>query len=612
MSRTRASLLVLTVVCLVGLSNVSAAGDLPNQGKHQDGGSETSGPGMRLTLLGNVDRADIDHQQILKLLGAKGLAAGSPDEIQAYKRVFNSLDTDDDGKLTKDEYIEKGRYGTRQMRTGIFRATDRDADEIVTEKEYVENRIITDEAKAIFEKIDRNSDGQLTESQFVENSPIKDEKTAREVFRKLDASGDGQITIPEYLRVWGNWARQGISLPLVRHPGQAIVYVDVDNAKGPWDGKSWATAYRAVQEGIDAAAKAGGGEAWVAKGTYKPTSTTDRAISFQLKSGVALYGGFKGTEKKRAQRDRAKHATVLSGDIGKPGDNGDNSYHVVKGADNVTIDGFTITGGNADGDLYDSKAGGMINYENYRSSPRRTRQNGGLRPKDRRRSGGGFPPGFGAKLGFSPTVSNCIFKSNNACEGGAMYNYDHSCPALTNCTFTRNSADKGGAIVNRVASNCKVTGCIFTRNYAKWRGGAVFNDYGCSPAFTNCTFTENSTDGNGGGMYTDDHSSQIGFSMPTVTNCTFTKNTAKLRGGGMANFNKCNPTVTGCTFTGNSAVKGGGGMANDYRVGVTVTNCTFNRNSCGEGDSDIDTDDTSVVWHSQGESARKTGGHRSP
>ncbi|HUS72529.1 MAG TPA: hypothetical protein VMY06_05630 [Sedimentisphaerales bacterium] len=30
--------------------------------------------------------------------------------------------------------------------------------------------------------------------------------------------------------------------------------------------------------------------------------------------------------------------------------------------------------------------------------------------------------------------------------------------------------------------------------------------------------------------------------------------------------------------------------------------------AASEGENDIDTDDTSVVWHSQGESAKKTGG----
>jgi len=31
----------------------------------------------------------------------------------------------------------------------------------------------------------------------------------------------------------------------------AVMYVDVDNVTGPWDGKSWATAYQTVQEGLN-------------------------------------------------------------------------------------------------------------------------------------------------------------------------------------------------------------------------------------------------------------------------------------------------------------------------------------------------------------------------
>ena len=355
-------------------------------------------------------------------------------------------------------------------------------------------------------------------------------------------------------------------------PASDVVYVAANNDAGPWDGKAWATAYRTLQEGTDYACAAGA-EVWVAKGTYKPTDTTDRGISFQLYPGVALYGGFSGTETARRQRDWATNVTILSGDIGTPGDNSDNSYHVVVGADDATIDGFTITGGNANGELSFGKGGGMINYD-YSQARRGP---------------------FGPAVGYSPTVVNCTFSGNSASEGGAMYNYDRCTPILTNCTFIENSADYGGAIYDNVGTETKLTNCTFTKNYAKWRGGAMVMDYGSRPTVTGCSFIENSTDGNGGGIYTITRASQLEATRPVITNCTFDGNTAKFRGGGIGNYDQCQLTVTDCTFTGNYAGMGGGGISNDFRIAITLTNCTFSGNSAGEGEADIDTDASSHV-----------------
>ena len=64
----------------------------------------------------------------------------------------------------------------------------------------------------------------------------------------------------------------------------------------------------------------------MAEGVYYPG--TARTDTFQCKYGVSVYGGFAGTETARAQRNWNAHVTTLSGDIGVPGDNSDNVYHV--------------------------------------------------------------------------------------------------------------------------------------------------------------------------------------------------------------------------------------------------------------------------------------------
>lgn len=80
--------------------------------------------------------------------------------------------------------------------------------------------------------------------------------------------------------------------------GQVIYVRSVSS--GSNNGTSWANAYGSLQSALSAATS--GKQIWVAKGTYKPTAGTDRTVSFQMKSGVKIYGGFAGTETLIGQR----------------------------------------------------------------------------------------------------------------------------------------------------------------------------------------------------------------------------------------------------------------------------------------------------------------------
>ena len=97
-------------------------------------------------------------------------------------------------------------------------------------------------------------------------------------------------------------------------------YVKAD-AAGSNTGGSWENAYTDLQSALGASPCT---EVWVAGGTYVPTTGTDRAISFVLKTGVAIYGGFAGGETLLSQRNLVANPTILSGDIGVAGDATDN------------------------------------------------------------------------------------------------------------------------------------------------------------------------------------------------------------------------------------------------------------------------------------------------
>lgn len=278
-----------------------------------------------------------------------------------------------------------------------------------------------------------------------------------------------------------------------------LCYVN-DNAGGANDGTSWTDAYTDLQSAL---ADAGCTEIWVAIGTYKPTSGSDRTISFTLLNGVEIYGGFSGTETLRAQRDWVANATTLSGDLNADDvgftNNGENSYHVVKSVgmnSTAVLDGFTISGGNANNDPADNDGGGMRN------------------------SGG------------SPTVTNLTFSGNAAiAAGGGMYN-GVSSPILTNVTFSGNGALGGGGMAN-FNSSPALASVTFSGNLAALGGGMYNAD--SNPTLTNVTFGGN-TGVEGGGMFNNN-------SSPTLTNVTFSGNTASNSGGGIYNTNDSSPAI---------------------------------------------------------------------
>jgi len=250
----------------------------------------------------------------------------------------------------------------------------------------------------------------------------------------------------------------------------ARFYVDV-NATGNNTGTNWANAFPDLQQALSTAIF--GDEIWVAAGTYKPTSGSDRNISFDLRAGVDLYGGFNGTETTLSQRDFNTNVTILSGDIGQVGAIADNSQNVLKAVSlitNVTIDGFRVANGN-----------GSSNY------------------------------GAGIRItGSVVTIRNCVFVNNTAWGGGALYATNNSTITITNCTFSNNigtDTGAGGGAVRFTNSRYTITDCSFFSNQLTAGsgtntvyGGGVFSELK-GGTIDRCIFAGNSTRFGGGAFY---------------------------------------------------------------------------------------------------------------
>ena len=265
---------------------------------------------------------------------------------------------------------------------------------------------------------------------------------------------------------------------------------------------------------------------------------------------------------------------------------GTGHYHVVQcvsgeGRDSV-LEGFTITGGNANGSVHpDACGGGMLIVDS------------------------------------SPTVIGCIFVDNAAVgDGGGMYNQGSS-PIVIHCSFVTNTSSSFGGGMHNLWGNPIVSDCTFEGNSGGFRGGGMYNTQS-SPSITACVFSGN-TAGNGGGLYNS-------YSSASLTQCQFSGNSVTQSGGAMTNLYS-HSVLSHCRFTGNSADSSGGGlhnqggsltvfnsiltdnaaggfgggMFNTSKISPALINCTLTRNSGPYGSGIVNWDSTPtlkncIVW----------------
>lgn len=218
----------------------------------------------------------------------------------------------------------------------------------------------------------------------------------------------------------------------------------------------------------------------------------EREVSFKIRNGVEVHGGFLGWEASLGQRVPKPHRTVLSGDIDVNDANSDqnyidessndiegsNSFHVVvvpAASNSVVLDAVTVTGGKADG----PDTGGF--------------------PGPLERGGGIF-------CESAAMFTNVTVIGNFGRYAGGVHNF-HSSPTFVNVSIINNSGYGGGGMVNdaypQSESSPLLANVTFYGNTSVNAGGAMANNGSNGVSFTelrNVTFAANSTDRvNGGG-----------------------------------------------------------------------------------------------------------------
>ena len=213
-------------------------------------------------------------------------------------------------------------------------------------------------------------------------------------------------------------------------------------------GGSWEAPFPQLQQAIDAAFSAGGGEVWVAQGDYQGT--------ISLRNGVKVYGGFTGTEAQAWESKPGVHVTGIRGSA---------ATRAVESLGNdrsAVLRGFHIVGG------------GTPELE----------------------------PGAGMYLKqSSPMIVGCVFTNNvTTYMGGGVAVVDGGSPLFVNCKFQQNEARFAGGAVWNWEGSPTFENCLFFNNVAG-DGGAVASKDG-NPTFINCTLADNTAKlGNGGALY---------------------------------------------------------------------------------------------------------------
>ncbi|MCY4781737.1 MBG domain-containing protein, partial [Sphingobacterium sp. UT-1RO-CII-1] len=374
----------------------------------------------------------------------------------------------------------------------------------------------------------------------------------------------------------------------VQPDAQRIIYVNKNVIGSNGSGDSWANAIPELAHALKWANANKTSGLWsaavplkiyVAKGTYKPMYTPQdgknfsadaqyaRDRTFLMVKDVELYGGFDPANGKTALTDRIlpgkdgtnADGTILSGDLN--GDDAvnipltelkdhatrqDNAYHVVlavSGTESVAVklDGFGITGGNANHDYFFILVTGR---------------------GANKMVGGGI-----CSYSSSVTLSNSsVYNNSSSGDGGGIYSYSSSSSSSSSVTLSNSS------VYNNISSSSSSSSSS---------GGGIYSySRSSSVTLSNSSVYNNSSSGNGGGIY-----SYSSFSTVTLSNSSVYNNSSRGDGGGIYSYSPSSfVSLSNSSVYNNSSSGNGGGISSSS---VTLSNSSVYNNRSSDAGSGI-------------------------
>jgi hypothetical protein len=344
-------------------------------------------------------------------------------------------------------------------------------------------------------------------------------------------------------------------------------------------------------------------EIWVAAGTYTAESGTGTVIDISGGTDyLSIYGGFTGNEtaaigslpagrsdwfhthasynnkltpdnKYGTVREPARKTTLDAGNVGT-----DSMVVKVDGTTNITLDGFTLTGGTKSG-LWINDGRPTTVFRNLEITNNRNTSGGGIRS---------------AGNGNAPTLDNLTVTGNTATSsyGGGMcfrtvymVGYKPPAPRVTNAFISENTTSfggggiafsMGGCIIREDAPYASLENIIVTGNTSTGGNGAagIYNE--ANVVIVNALVSGNSLNANPG---SENNAMTLGGGISTFTNHLVLVNVLV-----SGNSLKYPGNAPGTTWYPGTRYAGGGGIK-VYTYGrLTLVNCTVSGNYASYAD----------------------------